>query len=71
MDSDAGRFEGATAAGRAVPERRASINLSFPAEQGERAMPMLFWLPMIFASALWEISGFAPRALADNDQAAA
>jgi hypothetical protein len=21
-------------------------------------MPMLFWLPMIFASALWEISGF-------------
>jgi hypothetical protein len=34
-------------------------------------MPMLFWLPMIFASALWEINGFAPRALADNDQAAA
>jgi len=31
-------------------------------------MPMLFWLPMIFASALWEINGFAPRALADNDQ---
>jgi len=26
-------------------------------------MPMLFWLPMIFASALWEINGFAPRAL--------
>ena len=34
-------------------------------------MPMLFWLPIIFVSALWEINGFAPWALADNDQAAA
>jgi hypothetical protein len=22
-------------------------------------MPMLFWLPMIFASALWEMNGFS------------
>jgi hypothetical protein len=31
-------------------------------------MPMLFWLPMIFVSALWEINGLPPRALANNDQ---
>jgi hypothetical protein len=67
MDSDGGRFEGATAVGRAVPERPPSIPKASPL-QGERAMPMLFWLPMIFASALWEINGFAPRALADNEQ---
>jgi hypothetical protein len=24
-------------------------------------MPMLFWLPMILASALLEMNGFAPR----------
>jgi hypothetical protein len=30
---------------------------------------MLFWLPMIFASVLWEINGFPPQALGDNDQA--
>jgi len=24
-------------------------------------MPMLFWLPMIFASALWELNGFPPQ----------
>jgi hypothetical protein len=35
----------------------------FPAKQGERAMPMLFWLPMIFASAWWEMNGFPPQAL--------
>jgi hypothetical protein len=33
-------------------------------------MPMLFWLPMIFVSALWEINGLPLRALA-NDQAPA
>src|SRR5262249_50287911 len=47
--------------GKAVPSQSA-VHRShldrFPAEQGERAMPMLFWLPMIFASALWEINGF-------------
>jgi hypothetical protein len=31
-------------------------------------MPMLFWLPMIFASALWEMSEFPPQAPANNDQ---
>jgi hypothetical protein len=40
-----------------------------PAEQGERAMPMLFWLPMIFASALWEMNGFPPQSLANNHPA--
>jgi hypothetical protein len=29
-------------------------------------MPMLFWLPMIFASALWEMNGFSPQSLANN-----
>jgi hypothetical protein len=43
----------------------------FPAEQGERAMPMLFWLPMIFASAWWEMNGFPPQALANNNPAPA
>ena len=43
----------------------------FPAEQGERAMPMLFWLPMIFASAWWEMNGFPPQALANNEPAPA
>jgi hypothetical protein len=34
-------------------------------------MPMLFWLPIIFASAWWEMSGFPPQALANNEQAPA
>jgi hypothetical protein len=29
-------------------------------------MPMLFWLPMIFASALWEITGFPLQSLAND-----
>jgi hypothetical protein len=51
------------------PSAACRSHSNFPAEQGERAMPMLFWLPMIFVSALWEINGFPPRALANNDQA--
>jgi hypothetical protein len=54
---------------RAVLKRCLSIPSNFPAEQGERAMPMLFWLPIIFVSALWEINGLPLRALANNDQA--
>jgi hypothetical protein len=67
-----GSLQRPAAEGRAVPECGPLIPFRhFPAEQGERAMPMLLWLPMIFASALWEINGFGPRPLADNDQAAA
>jgi hypothetical protein len=65
MDSDAGRFEGAIAVGRAVPERRPSILKSSPLNKESGQCQMLFWLPMIFASALWEINGFPPWALAD------
>jgi hypothetical protein len=32
-------------------------------------MPMLFWLPMIFASALWEMNGLPRQSLENNDQA--
>jgi hypothetical protein len=32
-------------------------------------MPMLFWLPMIFVSALWEMNGLPLQSLANNDQA--
>jgi hypothetical protein len=70
MDSAAGRSK--------APQRKAvpfpsAVHRShldhFPAKQGERAMPMLFWLPLIFASALWEMNGFPPQALANNDPA--
>jgi hypothetical protein len=72
MDSDAGRFKGATAEGRAVPDAvHRSHSDHFPAKQGERAMPMLFWLPMIFASAWWEMNGFPPQTLANNNPAPA
>jgi hypothetical protein len=30
-------------------------------------MPMLFWLPMIFASILLEMNGFPPQREANND----
>ena len=66
MDSDAGRFKGRGCRSQALPVDPFN---NFPAEQGERAMPMLFWLPIIFVSALWEINGLPPRALANNDQA--
>jgi hypothetical protein len=68
-DGDAGRFKGITAVGRAVPKRCPDPDSNFPAEQGERTMPMLFWLPTIFVSAFWEINGLPPRALANNYQA--
>jgi len=68
-----GPLKGATAEGRAVPECGPSIPFRpFPTEQGKRAaMPMLFWLPMIFASAWWEMNGFPPQVLANNDPAPA
>jgi hypothetical protein len=50
-----GRFEGVTA-GKAVP----SIIPSCLRDEG-RAMPMLFWLPLIFASVLLEMNGFPPH----------
>jgi hypothetical protein len=63
-------LKGATAEGRAVPECGPGSHFDhFPAEQGERAMPMLFWLPMIFVSAWWEMNGFQPQALANNHPA--
>jgi hypothetical protein len=72
IDSDAGPFEGATVECRLFRGAIYRIHLKrFPAKQGERAMPTLFWLPMIFASVLWEINGFPPQALGDNDQAPA
>jgi len=67
-----GRLKGATADGLAVPECGPSIPFRpFPRRTRERAMPMLFWLPMIFASAWWEINGFPPQAPANNDAAPA
>ena len=52
----AARFECA-AAEKAVP---LSIIPSCLLDEG-RAMPMLFWLPLIFASVLLEMNGFPPR----------
>jgi hypothetical protein len=34
----------------------------------KRAMPMLFWLPMIFMSVLMEMNGFAPQDQDIGDQ---
>ena len=61
MDNDVGRYQGAMAEGRAVPLRHPSIRLGLPAQIRRRAMPMLFWLPMIFASVLLEMNGFPPQ----------
>ena len=49
--------------GRLCRSQALPVNpIQFPREQGERAMPMLFWLPMIFVSASWEKKGLPPRA---------
>jgi hypothetical protein len=55
MDSDCGCFEGATARKAVLP-----IVPSCLLDEG-RAMPMLFWLPLIFASVLLEMNGFPPQ----------
>jgi hypothetical protein len=56
------------------PSRGRAVHLSYSGwgfrildrRTAMRAMPMLFWLPMIFASALWEMNGFPPQSLANN-----
>jgi hypothetical protein len=37
----------------------------------KRAMPMLFWLPMIFMSVLLEMNGFPPEGQEISDSLAA
>jgi hypothetical protein len=37
----------------------------------KRAMPMLFWLPVIFMSVFWEMNGYSPEADEVRDQLAA
>jgi len=61
MDGDVGRYKGAIAVGRAVLAAP-SINPNWPSLLiRRRAMPMLFWLPMIFASVFLEMNGFPPQ----------
>jgi hypothetical protein len=59
MGSDWAAFGGA-AAEKAVPFSSAVRHSECLQDEG-RAMPMLFWLPLIFASVLLEMNGFPPR----------
>jgi hypothetical protein len=52
--------------GKAVPSPALSIIPSCSLDEG-RAVPILFWLPMIFAGALLEMNGFPPQKPENNN----
>jgi hypothetical protein len=70
MDGDCGPLLKAPQR-KAVPFPSAVHQSVFICQMRGCAMPMLFWLPMIFISALLELNGFPPQVVANNNPLAA